>query len=325
MRIINFWAEGKYGRRGVPGLALLLYQLGAKTDIPTFSISVYSFEMNRLFADLSDEARERAIALACRAYEGLCTLADFQQELEALLSIGGEGKEPLLISVLPVNYMMTSSRRERKTAIHESHAFVDPKNKKRKAEKRTADGRKPGETQTRISAATDRKIVELRELFRESFQLRKWHLFATAGSGVLVLLLWLTLRPLPDHVNGSKPQTIQTLYPTAVSVNHTETSKPSASASSMQAQTVVPTDKTLEVEVQPADGGAIQAKAGIVPDLVAHTREDAEKIAIASGLRYQFYLESNAADKGVVFKQDLTPGNAVKNGDRITFWMSKGK
>ncbi|MFC6230366.1 hypothetical protein ACFQI7_21305, partial [Paenibacillus allorhizosphaerae] len=81
MRIINFWAEGKYGRRGVPGLALLLYQLGAKTDIPTFSISVYSFEMNRLFADLSDEARERAIALACRAYEGLCTLADFQQEL----------------------------------------------------------------------------------------------------------------------------------------------------------------------------------------------------------------------------------------------------
>ncbi|NOU97856.1 PASTA domain-containing protein [Paenibacillus sp. LMG 31456] len=322
LRIINFWAEGKYGRRGVPGLALLLYQLGAKTDIPTSSISAYTFEMNRSFADLSDVARERAIALASRAYEGLCTLADFQQELEVLLGIGGEGKEPLLISVLPVKDMMTSSRRERKTAIRESHAFVDTKNKKRKAEKRTAEGRKPGETQTRISAATASKMTELRNLFRETFQLRKWHLFATVGSGVLIFLLWLILRPLPNDVNGSKSQTIPTLGPTAVSVNRTETSESSASASSMQARTVVPRDK---VEVQPPDDSAVQAKTGIVPDLVAHTREDAEKIAIASGLRYQFYMESNAADKGVVFKQDLTPGTPVKNGDRIKFWVSKGK
>ncbi|MDF2647773.1 MAG: hypothetical protein K0Q73_3578, partial [Paenibacillus sp.] len=61
-----------------------------------------------------------------------------------------------------------------------------------------------------------------------------------------------------------------------------------------------------------------------VPDLLTHTRENAAKMAIASGLRYQFFLESNAAAKGVVFKQDLTPGTAVKNGDRITFWVSKG-
>ena len=41
LRIINFWVEGRYGRRGVPGLALLLYQLSAKTDIPTSSSSAY--------------------------------------------------------------------------------------------------------------------------------------------------------------------------------------------------------------------------------------------------------------------------------------------
>ncbi|WP_379369618.1 MULTISPECIES: hypothetical protein [unclassified Paenibacillus] len=53
--------------------------------------------------------------------------------------------------------------------------------------------------------------------------------------------------------------------PTAVSVNRTETSESSASASSMQARTVVPRDK---VEVQPPDDGAIQAKMGIVPPLL---------------------------------------------------------
>ena len=78
LRIMNFWTEGKNGRRGVPGLALLLYQMCAKTDIPTSSISAYSFDLNRSFADLSDVTRERAVALACKAYEGICTLADFQ-------------------------------------------------------------------------------------------------------------------------------------------------------------------------------------------------------------------------------------------------------
>ncbi|MCY9670735.1 PASTA domain-containing protein [Paenibacillus alginolyticus] len=324
LRIMNFWSEGKNGRRGVPGLALLLYQLGAKTDIPTSSISAYSFELNRLFADLSDVTRERAIALACKAYEGICTLADFQQELEVLLDFGGDRKEPLLTSALPEVYDIMASRgRERKAVIRESHAFVEPKTGERKAEDRTADGRKPGKPQARISAASDRKMAELSELFRKSFQLRKWHLFASVGFCVLVLLLWLSLRPHSDHVNGSKPQIIPTPESTAVSVYRTE--PPSASASAMPARTEAPTAKPLDAEVQPADDGAVQAKAGVVPDLVAHTREDAEKMAIASGLRYQFLLESNVADKGVVFKQDLTPGTAAKNGDRITFWVSKGK
>ncbi|TVY03974.1 PASTA domain-containing protein [Paenibacillus cremeus] len=283
LRIINFWAEGKYGRRGVEGLALLLYQLGAKTDIPTSSISAYSFEMNRLFADLSEPARARAVALASKAYEGLCSLGDFQQELEALLDFGHEGKElPLL---------------------------------------------KPREprSQPRITTATDRKNSEQPALFREWIQRLRWPLFAAAGSGVLVLLLWLTLRPLPYHSNGSKPQTTPTTVPTAIATNRTETPKPPPPATSSQARTDVPLNKASEVEAQPENDSTIQAKMGIVPNLVAHTREDAEKLAIASGLRYQFYLEANDADKGIVFKQDLTPGTAVNNGDRISFWVSKGK
>lgn len=172
--------------------------------------------------------------------------------------------------------------------------------------------------------AFNRKIAELREKFLESFQLRKWDLFATAGFSVIVLLIWLSL-PHSEHVNGSKMQTIPTPDSTEVSVNPTEISKPSASASAMPTRTDAPLAKPLDTEVQPTDDGAVQAKTSVVPNLVAHSREDAEKMTIASGLRYQFFLESNTAVKGVVFKQDLTPGTAVKNGDRITFWVSKGK
>lgn len=321
LRIMDFWTEGKNGRRGVPGLALLLYQLSAKTDIPTSSIRAYSHEMNRLFADLSDVTRDRAIDLACKAYEGICTLADFQQELEVLLGIGGEVLKPNLTSTLSANDRMALSRREQKAAVGESHAFVEPKTGEKKAKDRAA----PGEPHARIITASFRKMAKLSDLLRELFHPRKWHLFATAGFGVLVLLLWLSLRPHPDHVKGSKPESLPTPDSTAVSMNRTETSKPLASASAMPAQTAAPTSKPLDPEIQPADDGKEQAIAGVVPELIGHTREDAEKMAIASGLRYQFFLESNNTVKGVVFKQNLTPGTAVKKGDRITFWVSKGK
>lgn len=315
LRIMNYWREGRNGRRGVPGLALLLYQLCAKTDIPTSSISAYSFDLNRSFVDLSDVTRERAVALACRAYEGICTLADFQQELEVLLGISEERKMPLLTSALPSYDMMSSRGRKRKSAVHE---FVEPKTGVWR-EKRMAEGLNPGELQVRISTAAGRKMSELSELSRKLFQLRKWYLFSTAF-GVLVLLLCLSLSPHTDLVNGSKPQTIPTPASTEVPVNRIETSETSASASAMPAQTATPMPKPLDATVD----GTEQAKAGVVPDLVTHTREDAAKMAIASGLRYQFFLESNATAKGVVFKQDLTPGTAVKNGDRISFWVSKG-
>lgn len=281
LRVLNFWKEGKIGRRGVPGLALLLYQLSAKTDIPTSSIRAYSFELNRLFADLSDIARERAVTLASRAYEGMCTLAEFQQELEVLIGIC-ERKEPHLTSDLPAY------------EIRKSGDSGDKKN-------------------------------GLSKLLRKMPQMRKWHLLTTAGFGVLILLLWLSMRPYPDHVNGSNKQTLPTPNSTALSVNRTESPKPSVSESAMPDLTAAQTAKPSESAVPPANDREEQAKAGVVPDLVGLTKEEAEKLAMASGLRYQFFLETNAAVKGVVFKQDLTPGNAINNGDRITFRVSKGQ
>lgn len=60
------------------------------------------------------------------------------------------------------------------------------------------------------------------------------------------------------------------------------------------------------------------------PSLIGLTKEEAEKQALASGLRYKFFLESNESPANTVFKQDLEPGQKVNKGDSITFWISKG-
>jgi hypothetical protein len=258
LRILNSWTQGKSGRRGVPGLALLLYQLGAKTDIPTSSMSAYSYEMSLLFADLAEVTKERAVALACKAYEGLSTLEEFQLELGDLLGLDDDRSKPL------------------------SYSHAEP------------------------SITKEKKTV------------RKWTVIASTSFGVLVLLLLIALRPHSDYADDANRQAIPTSGTAANSPNVTVTPQSSATASP------TPTGKPVVAETLPAGNDAEQVDKGIVPNLVAHTREEAEKMALASGLRYQFLLEPSTADKGTVFKQDMVPGTTVNDRDRITFWVSKG-
>ncbi|MDU0200658.1 MULTISPECIES: PASTA domain-containing protein [Paenibacillus] len=262
LRIMDRWTEGNNGRRGAPGLGLLLYQLAAKTDIPTSSMSAYSFEMSLLFAHMAEETRERAVALACKAYEGLCTFEDFQLELGGLLGIAGEKPEP-----------------------------------------RTPSYAKP-------STSSEKKAV------------RKWLLIAPAGLSVLVLVLFLSLRSNSDYANDAKQQTTAKADPVAVATSGADFSKPSASPT--PDRTATPTAEPVVAPTQLSGDSAGQDQLGVVPDLVNHTREEAEKMALDAGLRYEFFLESSSASQGTVFKQDIPPGTAVHNGDRVTFWVSKG-
>lgn len=77
---------------------------------------------------------------------------------------------------------------------------------------------------------------------------------------------------------------------------------------------------------EPADaGGAVDAAPGKVPNLVGMDRQSAEKLALQSGLKYQYMLAADSAAQGTVFKQDLNPGDSVSPGTKITFWVSKGQ
>ncbi|MFC5448652.1 PASTA domain-containing protein [Paenibacillus aestuarii] len=273
LRVINYWSEGKIGRRGVPGLALLLYQLSAKTDIPTSSTDAYAFEIKRMFADMPDETRDRTVAWACRGYEGKSSLAEFQQEMEVLLGIrAASGTAP----------------QQRKLTAYHAPVVTGPSGLK-------------------------------------SFQLRKNHLLIAASClSIIVLMVWLSTRANPSQMSTARPQPTPSPVHTAAQPSN-DPPKPTASApaSATPDPTTAPTAAPTEAMAAPAD--EVQPKAGVVPDLVAHTKEEAVKMAMASGLRYQFFLESNEAANGMVFKQDLTPGTAVNHGDRITFWVSKGK
>ncbi|PYI55497.1 PASTA domain-containing protein [Paenibacillus flagellatus] len=76
------------------------------------------------------------------------------------------------------------------------------------------------------------------------------------------------------------------------------------------------------------NGGTVAATEGdtvTVPSLVGLSKADAEKQALAAGLRYSYFLEANAqAAAGTVFKQDPAPDGKVAKGSRVTFYVSKG-
>ncbi|MCY9659675.1 PASTA domain-containing protein [Paenibacillus chondroitinus] len=262
LQIMNRWTEGSNGRRGAPGLGLLLYQLAAKSDIPTSSMSAYSFEMGLLFADMAEATRERAVALACKAYEGLCTLEDFQLELEGILGISSNKREP-----------------------------------------RTQFDAKP-------STFSEKKVI------------RKWPLIAFAGVCVLVLVIFLSMRPHEDYASDAKMPTTAMTDPASVSTSGEDSSK--SSAAPTPDRTPTPSVEPGDAQTQSSGDSAGQDQVGVVPDLVNRTREEAENMALDAGLRYEFFLESSSAAKGTVFKQDIPPGTAIQNGDRITFWVSKG-
>ncbi|MDQ1912831.1 PASTA domain-containing protein [Paenibacillus sp. GD4] len=70
----------------------------------------------------------------------------------------------------------------------------------------------------------------------------------------------------------------------------------------------------------PAGDGPVQ-----VPALKGLSKEEAEKLALSSGLKYAYFLEVNEQPAGKVFKQEPQPGETVDKGTRVTFWISKGK
>ncbi|MFD0676325.1 MULTISPECIES: PASTA domain-containing protein [unclassified Paenibacillus] len=77
--------------------------------------------------------------------------------------------------------------------------------------------------------------------------------------------------------------------------------------------------KNTKEPVVPENGSNV-----VVPVLTGLTREDAEKQALAYGLRYTFYIETNPLAAGTVFKQEPMPHEEAAKGSRVTFWISKG-
>lgn len=294
LRVINYWTEGRKGHTGTPGLALLLYQLGSRTSIPTSSMSAYSYDLDLAFADLPDDVRNRAVDLACSAYEGQCNLSEFMLEVEALLDFDSESTADL------------------------------------RSQEREISPRTPMEYAVDSSAQTmnmDRKP--------NSRSRRIW--FSASGFIVLLLVCWIVLHPHSGH--SAKPKASMPVS-TSDTVSHPASSKSDTSTSdhpnhtdpAEAKSTPNSSDSAAATSDQPQSGStpsshevSLQTKIGVVPNLINHTRGDAEKMCLASRLHYKYFLVPDAAPIGLVFKQNITPGTKFKQGTRITFWVSKGK
>ncbi|WP_195570603.1 PASTA domain-containing protein [Paenibacillus sp. 1001270B_150601_E10] len=85
-------------------------------------------------------------------------------------------------------------------------------------------------------------------------------------------------------------------------------------------QPVEPTNPTTPEQPNQPGTELPAVEEGQAPNLVGLSREDAEKQALAAGLKYSFVIEaSEGGTKGTVFKQEPAAGTPVKKGDKITF------
>ncbi|NOU67976.1 PASTA domain-containing protein [Paenibacillus sp. LMG 31461] len=99
---------------------------------------------------------------------------------------------------------------------------------------------------------------------------------------------------------------------TVVILSPTPTSTPIATASPSATATAKLTSLKEEGE------------STVVPNLIGQTQADAEQLALAAGLHYNFLIETSTLAKGTVTKQDPKAGTNGLVGDNVTFWVSKG-
>ncbi|WP_281887439.1 PASTA domain-containing protein [Paenibacillus sp. YYML68] len=77
--------------------------------------------------------------------------------------------------------------------------------------------------------------------------------------------------------------------------------------------------REAEAPASVAEGAEVK-----VPNLVGLKKEEAEKLALSSGVKYQYFLEKNDQPAATVIRQSPEPGATVKKGEQMTFWVSKG-
>lgn len=322
---LNSWTEGEPDKRDVRGLALLLYQLASGSDRLPSSISDYNGAITLALADLPGGSSQDAVEWACSAFLPSCTLKDYESGIRKLLA-----PPP---SMPDVQQPETKNIRKKTTAA--APVPLEPKQEKAGIVSRPKAESEPKravtmpvnrnlktENKERIASGGTGGEDKLRRL-------RPWLIYSIVVFGIgmaAVLGLWLAIRQpiVSSQDNGPKaavspaPSSSAGPASTAPGASNGGTGSPSAGSVS---------PKPTATASKPSGGAAgdTAAAAGVVPDLTNHTLEEASQLALKAGLKYQYQLEPNDLPKGTVIRQEPAPGTAAAKGDRVVFWVSKGK
>lgn len=298
LRVINIWTETAADHRDVRGLTILLYQLCSGRDEPPVSLSKLYQTVKGAMDGLPGASPEEAADWAGSALLPSCTLRDYENGIRRLL--------------------------EKKAPVHTPIAAEAPAT--REVRRPTAEPPKQPPAAVPVKKASIRigKKVEEPESTGPS-PLRPWILFALVMFGIglsAVAVFWWMIRLPADETDRSSRaavSTISAMAGTTPSPSQAAGTSPGASAKSSVAPSALPSASPAK----PSEAPAVTEHT--VPDLTSKTLEEATQLALKSGLRYSYLLEVHEAEKGRVFKQDLKPGTPVAKGDRIVFWVSKGK
>jgi eukaryotic-like serine/threonine-protein kinase len=310
LQFINCWSEGEAKSRDVYGLAVLLFQLCAGRTEPPVSMREFQQAVTHGLAGLPGGSAHEAAEWASSAFLPSCSMREFEAGIIRLL----EPAQPQPAAPASPAPSRAAGRRDRAEPVMEA----------------------------RPERASIR--VEEQEEGSERFRLKPWIWFTCVIvlAGFLgVIGIWYVTRPQPvssgspsasagtasspsSQASTSSPAGSTTGKQPTATPGRSSSPKPTASpkTSATPAKPSVSPSKPPGSENPPAAPGDT---AQVVPDLSNRTLAEASELALKAGLRYEYLLEVNDQAEGMVFKQDLAPGNPVSKGDKIIFWVSKGQ
>jgi len=298
LMVINYWNEGESKFRGAQGLFHFLYQLLSKsTEVPD---SVEKMRENlqtiKQTRSLSDREAQILDELFQEAYSTSSSFLSFILLLSRLMqSLDERPEEP--VQVLETNSTPPEERwidtvGNRINQIKQDgipRAWMDP------IKKVWSEKRKP------ILAVAILLVIAI-PIF----------IFSSDNETANPAEETDQLTPIASEPVETTPQDKehQTVVEDQLEVEPAEEEQAEDNQSAMDETSQTTTDGSTGITE--------------VPQLIGLSQQEAEQQALASGLRYQYFLEVNEQQAGTVFRQDMEAGASTNKGSKITFWVSKG-
>lgn len=301
LQFIQYWLPAPEKERDVYGFATLLYQLCSGGTVGPASMREFQLSVGQRLDSLPGGGAQDAVDWASSAFLPSSSLRRMEEGMDRLLAPRGPAREE---QVPPV-----------------------PAKRNPKAQQ---------ETPKQQPAATIRRQEETLEEEEENSpksRLKPWIWFSAVVMliGFLgVLGIWFVTRPpssepaASSQAAGSQPSIAASPSSTGSSSGAAGSTKPSGAASATPSSSP---------RTSPSPGGATASKPPAattdgpvaVPVLTGKTLDEASKAALEAGLKYEYFLETGDTEKNRVIRQDPAAGTQAAKGDKVVFWVSKGK
>lgn len=310
MMIVNYWEQVAESKRGVRGLCNLLYQLitGSSKVPQSWEEMASAFHAGSFL--LPESQRPDFIQLIKHASSVDFPVPAFKVRLQQYLLERAETRQ--------------TEREQPRGEDDVEHAL---RLMKRQSEPRVEQkpAVKVASTTNSEPPVANKKVLAAEVVWEENKERRSVsdimkRLLLIGGTAAVVFVLGgLVLMGL---INSGKPnrEETQTIKPSPAPVT---SSQPSNTTPSSPVSTDAPKDTTKNETASTVSPNATTVEA---PVLMGLAREEAEKRALAAGLRYSYVIEAtDQAAPGTIFRQEPQSGMTVPKGSTIKFWVSKAR